>query len=261
MDFEIKKRGQVTIFIVVAILIVVAIILFFLLLRKPDVNSPKNLGPEAFIEDCVGDLIKDSISRIMINGGENKRTNLFSYKFEYMSMDWNYLCYQSDYYLGCYNVHPMLEDYIEEGIWNDTASDVQECFDSVKNDFENQGYDIGIRPDGGDTLYSVDLRPGYVYVNLSKEFYVSKDGVSQNFDDFSFRIISPAYDLMEIARRIVNSEARSCGFDYVNYMWLYPKYHIQRINYYPVKLYTITDRDSGDEFKFVVRGCVSSPGI
>lgn len=256
-----NKKGQVTIFIIVAILIVIAVVLFFLLLRKPDANTPKNLGPEAFIENCVGGLIKDSLNGIMINGGENKRSNLFSYKFEYMSIKWNYLCYQADYHLGCYNVHPMLENYVEEGIFNDTANDVQECFHSVKRDFESQGYDINVGPSGGDTIYNVDLRPGYVYVNLSKEFYVSKDGVVQNFDDFSFRIVSPIYDLLEIARKIVNNEAINCNFNHVDYMRLYPEYHIQRINYYPVKLYTITNRYSVDEFKFVVRGCVSSPGI
>ena len=46
----------------------------------------------------------------------------------------------------------------------DTRSDVQECFDSMRDDFESKGFDVS----GGATEYSIDLLPGSVEINLEK---------------------------------------------------------------------------------------------
>jgi len=252
-----NKKGQITIFIILAILIVITIIILFLLLRNPESDSPTSLGPQEFIESCVKDSVENSINIMMKNGGEI----IPSQTILYNGSNWNYLCFQADYYLSCYNLHPMLESYIEEGIFNDTANDVQECFDSVRRDFESGGYEVGVEPDSGDTIYKIDLLPGYVDVKLSKEFYVSKDDVSQNFDDFSFRIISPIYDLVQVARDIINSESEFCNFEYNGYMLLYPEYEISRIDYMDSKIYSIIDRKSKAQFKFAVRSCAFAPGI
>lgn len=252
-----NKKGQVTIFIIVAILIVIAVVLFFLLLKNPDANTPTSLGPQEFIESCVKDSVENSINIIMKNGGEITPSQIITYN----GSNWNYLCFQADYYLSCYNLHPMLEKQIENEIFDNTANDVQDCFNAVRNDFESQGYEVGIEQGQGDTIYKIDLLPGYVDIKLSKEFYVLKDGNSQNFDDFSFRIVSPIYDLVQVTRDVVNSETEFCNFEYNGYMLLYPQYDITRVDYMDSKIYSLTDRKSKAEFKFAVRSCAFAPGI
>ncbi|MCK5342111.1 MAG: hypothetical protein KAR20_01840, partial [Candidatus Heimdallarchaeota archaeon] len=84
---------------------------------------------------------------------------------------------------------------------------------------------------------------------------------SQNFEDFDTKILSPIYELIKIARDVVNSESQYCHFEYNGYMLLYPKYDIRRIDYQDSKIYRLIDRRSEMEFKFAVRSCAFAPGI
>jgi len=247
------KRGQVTIFIIVGIVIVVGIILAIILMGRVDNETPTSLGPKVFIDKCVEDAVEESVTKMLKNGGEVIPSQAIMYQGD----EWNYLCYQADYYQGCYNIHPMLELQIESEIVRDTSLAVQDCFDTMREDFEDRGYDVS----GGSTQYSVDLLPGYVQINLRKPVEVSRDGSSQNFEDFNTKVLSPLYDLVQIAREVVNSESQFCHFEYNGYMLLYPKYDIRRIDYSDSKIYRLIDRASGAEFRFAVRSCAFAPGI
>ncbi len=248
-----SRKGQVTIFIIVGIVIVVGIIASIIFMGQADIKTPADLGPKAFVDKCVRDVVEDSVNKMLRNGGEILPSQAIAYQGE----EWNYLCYQADFYQGCYNIHPMLEMQIEREIVTDTKDAVQGCFNTMREDFENRGFDVG----GGETVYSVDLLPGYVKINLVKNIDVSRDGASQNFKDFGTRVLSPIYDLVQVARDVVNSEAQFCHFEYNGYMLLYPKWDIRRIDYSDSKIYRLIDRRSGAEFRFAVRSCAFAPGI
>ena len=248
------KRGQVTLFIIVGILIVGGILLFFSLVKDgADVISPIDFGPRDFVVSCVEDVVEASIDRVMENGGEIVPSQSILYRDE----EWNYLCYQADYYQGCYNTHPMLELQIEREIERDTSVAVQGCFNLMRDDFEDRGVDVEL----GSTNYSVDLLPGFVRIGLNKDVDISSESGGQSFDDFGFNVQTPIYDLVRVSREIVNSESQFCYFEYNGYMLLYPKYDIRRIDYMDSKIYRVIDRWSGDEFKFAVRSCAFAPGI
>jgi len=247
------KKGQVTIFIIVGIVIVVGIIGSLLFMGGVDIETPFELGPQVFIDKCVRDVVEVSVEKILRNGGEIFPSRAIAYQGE----EWNYLCYQADYYQGCYNIHPMLEMQIEREIVTDTNRAVQDCFDTMREDFEDRGFDVS----GGATEYSVDLLPGYVEIDLVKKIDVSKGESAQSFEDFGARLLSPIYELVQIARDVVNSESQFCHFEYNGYMLLYPKYDIRRIDYSDSKIYRLIDRRSGLEFRFAVRSCAFAPGI
>ena len=248
-----NKNGQITIFIIVGIVIVVGIIGSIVFMGRVDVETPADLGPRVFIDKCVRDVVEDSVEKMLRNGGEILPSRAIAYQGE----EWNYLCYQADFYQGCYNIHPMLEKQIEEEIVRDTDDAVQSCFDRMREDFEDRGFDVG----GGPTEYSVNLLPGYVEINLVKKIDISREGSSQNFESFDTKVLSPIYELVQIARDVVNSESQFCHFEYNGYMLLYPKYDIRRIDYSDSKIYRLIDRISGAEFRFAVRSCAFAPGI
>ena len=248
-----NKKGQVTIFVIVGIVIVVGILGSIIFMGRVDVESPVDLGPQNFIDKCVRDVVESSVEKMLRNGGEILPSRAIAYQGE----EWNYLCYQADFYQGCYNIHPMLEMQIEREIVTDTSRGVQDCFDTMREDFENRGFDVG----GGATEYSINLLPGYVEINLAKKIDVSRDGATQSFKDFGARLLSPIYELVQIARDVVNSESQFCHFEYNGYMLLYPKYDIRRIDYSDSKMYRLIDRASGAEFRFAVRSCAFAPGI
>jgi hypothetical protein len=252
-----ERRGQVTIFIIVAVMMVLGIIIIFMFLQESDVNTPTSLGPQSFIESCAREIVKESLQEILKNGGEITPSKYILYDGD----KWNYLCYQADYNLPCYNLHPMLEQQIEKEIFQDTKDKIQNCFDTVREDFESQGYEVGVESDGGDTIYAIDLLPEYVAINLEKKFFVSKDQSSQHFENFDTKLSSSIYDLIEVSRNIVNSEAEFCYFEYSGYMLLYPQYDIRRIDYQDSKIYRVIDRKSKSEFKFATRSCAIAPGV
>jgi len=248
-----ENKGQVTIFIIVGVVIVVGILGSIIFMGQVDVETPADLGPQAFIDKCVRDVVEESAEKMLRNGGEILPTRAIAYQGE----EWNYLCYQADFYQGCYNIHPMLEMQIEREIVTDTEAAVQDCFDTMREDFENRGFDVG----GGPTEYLINLLPGYVEINLAKKVDVSRDGASQSFEDFGARVVSPIYELVQIARDVVNSESQFCNFEYNGYMLLYPKYDIRRIDYSDSKIYRLIDRASGAELRFAVRSCAFAPGV
>jgi hypothetical protein len=247
------KRGQVTIFIILGIVIVVGIVIVFILARGVDVESPTSLGPRDFVDKCVRDVVESSVEKILTNGGEIVPSHSLMYNGE----EWNYLCYQADYYLSCYNIHPMLENLVESEIRLDTMDEVQNCFNMMAIDFEDRGYDVS----GGAASYSIDLMPGEVDINLKKKIQITKGGALQSFENFDTSVLSSAYSLVRVAREIVNSEAQYCYFEYNGYMLLYPDYDIRRVDYDGSKMYNVINRRSGEDFKFAVRSCAFAPGI
>lgn len=250
---RLDKRGQVTIFIIVGIVIVVGILILFYLFRGPSILSPQITPPRDFIQNCMDESVRDSLDRVYRNGGEAD----ISFGVKYQGEDYNYLCYNAEDYLSCYNLHPLLEDQIESEIEDATKDDLQECFDKLRADLEAKRFEVS----GGATSYSIDLLPGSVEINIEKEVIISGRNSTQSFNEFNFRVVDPIYDLVKVARRIVNDEATNCRFDRSEYMLFYPDYEIVMASYDNNKFYTITDRTSGKEFKFAVRTCAIPAGI
>lgn len=247
------KRGQVTIFIILGIIIVAAIIGAIFFMGGSRVETPTDVNPNQIVEKCVKDVVEKSVWKMLANGGQR----FPSQKIAYQGKEYNYLCYQADFYQGCYNIHPMLESLIETEIREDTKAAVQDCFDTMREDFESRGFDVS----GGSANYSIDLLPGIVEINLRKKISLIHGESSQNFENFDTKILSPFYELVRIARDVVNSESQYCHFEYNGYMLLYPNYNIKRIDYRDSKIYILTDRRSSIEFRFAVRSCAFAPGI
>jgi hypothetical protein len=248
-----ETRGQVTIFIVFSIVVVLGILIIVFFSGKISIGSDSGGNPKDIVKKCIKDSVKTSVNKMLKNGGEI----LPSKEILYEGDEWNYLCYQADYYQSCYNIHPMLESQIEKEIVRDSKERVSECFTIMIKNFKDKGYDVS----DGALDYSVDLLPGYINIILSKRVEISREDGSQVFEDFSFDIISSLYDLIKVARDVVNSESQFCHFEYNGYMLLYPRFDIRRFDYVDSKMYRLIDRRSGDEFRFAVRSCAYAPGI
>lgn len=250
------KKGQVTLFIVLGLILVVTIVVMSLLLTsesEPESNTPEILGPRQFIEKCVADAIEETVDKILIGGGELNP----DFVVRYNKTNYTYLCYQADNYKSCYNLNPMLKSTATLELKKDTEDKVAKCFDIMEEDFKERNYDIS-----GDAMsYELELFPGEIRVELKKEMTISKDGASQSFENFNIRIYSQLYDLMRIAKEIVNGEAKTCYFEHNGYMLLYPDYKIKMKVFEDSKLYSVSNRNFNKEFKFAVRGCARPVGF
>lgn len=245
-----KKRGQITIFIIVGVVIIVSILAVVFLRGGLSSKTPGNLGPQKFIEGCVEDSVEDSLEKVIDGGGKISP----EFALQYQGEDYNYLCYREDPYLGCYNIYPSLEKRIEEEIENDTKAQVEECFELLVEDFSARGYSVNT----GEENYSIELLPGKIKINLKKEIDISKGDSAQSFKNFNGEVLSPIYEIVGLTRKIINDESQYCSFDYIYHMSLYPQDSIRKISYMGSKIYYILDRNSGKEFKFAVRGCTQN---
>lgn len=248
-----KKRGQVTIFIIVGVVIVAGLILGFLLFSWPSKESPSSQGSSNFIRSCVEDIVRDSAWKFLYGGGSLDPQK----SVMYLGKNYTFLCYQADNYLPCYNLYPGLGEKIESNMQEDTVESVEQCFEVFKQDSEDVGFYVEL----GTMKYSIDLLPGKIRINLQRDLTISREGSSQKFENFDTQVLSSLYELVNIARDIVNDESKFCTFEYVGYMLLYPDYDIRRINYDSNRIYKLISRKTSEEFKFAVRGCTYPPGI
>ncbi len=254
MGFEMKKKGQVMIFVVIAILIVVGILIYFLLRSGGDMQGDNAENPKQFIDSCVSNHLKDSIKKMHENGG---RVNPELFKM-YDGERYNYLCYTQNDYVTCINHYPQLKLIVEREIRKDILENVANCFDSLIEDLEAKGYSVNGNFNAADLR--IDISPGAVEAIMGSEIVMSKQD-TQRFDLFSSRVLSSSYEILIIAREIVNQESQYCNFEYNGFMLLYPNYEIKKIDYDDSKLYWIRDRKTGEEMRLAIRGCGFPEGL
>lgn len=248
-----EKNAQITIFVILAIVIVVGVIFALIFIGQTDISEQEIVSPERQLEKCIRDAVEPSINSVLENGG---MVDAIFYKM-YDGEKYNYLCYQSQWYLRCINQYPDLQRNIEAQIRNDAEARIENCFSSFGEEMERRGFEVSI----GLMDYSIALEPGRVLVNVDRVVEISNSESSERYESFSQSVVSPLYDLMDVAREIVNQEAEYCGFDYNSFMLLYPRYDIDRIEYDFSRIYRVTDRNSGLTFKFAVRSCAYKLGI
>lgn len=246
-----SKSGQVTIFVILALVIVAGVVAFFVLTGKIGFSNEAVENPSMFIEKCVGDSLENSVQEVLLNGGRIFPEN---YKL-YQGEKYNYLCYQQNFYLPCTNTHPMLVSISGAEIKENVREKFVGCFDELKNELEDSGYEINF-DEISDDDWKVEILPKKVSVVVEKKIEISSEDSSFVLKDFSVDVISPLYEFENIAREIVNQESQYCNFEYNGFMLLYPEYNLKRILYDDSRIYKITERSSGLDFKFAVRGCV-----
>ena len=247
------KKAQVAIFIIIAILIVVSVIIALWFFGRNTAELPKSLNPDQFIDKCVRDAVEPSVEAVLAGGG---RVEPDFYK-QYNGDPYNYLCYQKNYYLACINHYPQLKAIVEEEIRADSDQRVRDCFNSLKQELESKGFSVVEE----ELEYNIKLVPKIVKININKKFNIFRGETAQSFESFNAELMSPLYELVMVARDIVNQESQYCNFEYNGFMLLYPEFDIKRISYEEELIYKIMERRSGKVFRFAIRGCAFPPGF
>jgi len=248
-----SKKGQVAIFIVVAIVLVATVLLIFLFWKEPNIDRPSPLSPATYIDSCVKESAKKAIPILSENGGSIEPKSSISYSGQKFA----YLCYNANYYDSCVNQQPMLIEHIEQSVTDYIEPEVKDCFSRLKAELEGKGYEVSI----GQLKIETTLEPNRMVITSKRKMTISGEEETQNFDEFETRFTTPLYDLSEIATEIVNQEAAYCDFDTLSFMLMHPEYDVRKKVIEDSNLYTLKILETGEEFKFAVRGCVMPPGI
>ncbi len=257
-----KKRGQVTIFIILGLVVLgmIGILLFYL---KDTINPSIKISPEEnpsyYLKSCVEEKVKATLLKISEQGGyiENPLHLEFQFTGE-EKVNISYLCYQQNYYLPCINQEPVFITHLKKEIKSEIAEEVRECFDLLAKDLDSKGYTV----DALFENFEIKLYPKTVEIDTISRLTATKADSTKTITDINFLVSSRFYDLAVVVQEIVSQEARFCNFEQLGYMMIYPQYDIDKFRTgNSDTIYTVKYKESGERFRFAVRSCVIPAGF
>jgi len=249
-----SKRSQVAVFVIVAILIVIAGILVYLF--YPQITSflnPQEENPQLFIKNCIEDEIKNNVELVSSQGGSISPEHYMLYSNDKIE----YLCYTEEYYATCVVQQPLLKEHIESEIARGINSKSEECFSSLRESYEKQGYGVNLGPKN----ISVELLPKRIVTTFDRTLTLTKDG-SDRYDSFVVVLNNNLYELVSIADSIIGWETRYGDAETTIYMNYYHDLKVEKKKQSDgTTIYILTDRNNEDNnFQFASRSVAWPPG-
>ena len=241
-----KKKGQVTIFIILGILLVAAVFIFFIWVRPTlDIDDGYIEG----FEGCVSDAAKQSIEKI------EKTAGFLDDEFSYSYMGYRvpYLCYTNLFYSTCTVQKPFLKQHFEESLTKDLREDINLCYSNSLSDLKAKGHEVT----SGNPTYSVVLDPGVLRIEIDAPTTVGQS----RFKRFNVQMPSPTYEMIGLATTLVQFESVYGDSEISSLMILYPDYIIDKLKQGDgTTLYFIIHKGFGNELRFASRSLVFPPG-
>ena len=233
------KKGQVTVFVIVAIIIVSAILVFFLWVQPTYFSE---LGGGLNFEGCVEDVVEQAVDELGPKAGFVSPGFVYPYDGE----QFTYLCYTSEYYETCTVQVPFLKNVFDEQMEVLIRDKIDVCYDNSVDDLKSRGYDVV----GGVVSYDVLIEHGVVRIEIDAPTSVG----SQSFARFNIMVNSPIYEMVMIATSILQYEATLGDSDVSSLMLYYPDYVISKLKRSDgTTVYVLEHKILGNKFQFASR--------
>jgi hypothetical protein len=239
---EMTKRGQITIFIILALLIVAGILVYFLWVKPTYVASGGSLN----IENCMSAAVKDALPTLEKQAGYNQPP---AFSYMYMSQKIPYLCYTNLYLQPCINQKPFLKQHFEEEITIAVKDKIYQCYEDSLNDLRSKGYEVI----GDSKELNISIEPNQIIVQLKAPVTLSRES-SSRFTQFKSSVVSPLYDDLMIATSIVQFESKYGDSDVNTIMFMYPNLVINKLRQSDgTTIYIIQDKTDNNKLQFATR--------
>ncbi len=254
-----KKRGQVTMFIIVGVVIVAFVIIFLFLRKGVELDIPGGSGGvldvDEYTEKCIRDYTEEAIKMILAQGGvlQPKNYKLFGNK------NIEYICYNIGYYEPCIQQHPVLLREIEIQLEQHLVGRMDECLNEMKFEYEERNAEVVF---GNEKNVDVNLLEDKIEINYERKITITKDLETRDYDGIEYELQNPLFNLARIALEISSQEAKYCYFEYNGYNIYYPRFKISMSSVSDqTRIYSILDNDSGNEMFVAVRSCAIPSGF
>jgi hypothetical protein len=251
----INKKGQVTIFIIIAIIIVAAALLIYSFYPQIKTSlSTQQQNPPSFIQSCIENDIRNAVTATSSQGGSITPENFVLYNDSKVE----FLCYTGEYYRPCLVQQPMLKQHIESEIKNQIEKNVDACFNSMKSSYVKQGYNVDLKTG----TKKVELLPNRIVSTFNYSLTLTKGGDTQKYNSFVVLLDNNLYELVAIANSIIDWETTYGDAETTTYMTYYHDLKVEKkLLSEGKKVYILTDRNTGNKFQFATRGQVWPAGI
>lgn len=264
------KKGQVTIFIIIAIIIVATVLLYLILREKRQPEPPGGIeeNPRAFLEVCLEESVYDSVAILEMNGGfidpigaGARYIRDFKFEDEPNRVNITYLCYTSSNNDPCIRQGGILRPSMEWEIKNYISGDVDNCIANLENSLTEKGYVVRNRYTPGD--FEVEILRNRIKLKVNMELSISRADETKTEKEIEFGYNSPLYEIVRAAESIINGEIINRNFNIASYVFRYPSLLINRtVTLAPdlSSIYTLKLKYSQDMFRFATRSWVTGPG-
>ena len=249
-----QRRGQVTIFIIVAIVIVALALLVYLLF--PQITTGLGLGsqnPSEFLQNCMEEDLELVIETLSLQGGSVSPEHYVVYGGDKVE----YLCYTGENYKTCVMQKPLLQNSIEKEIVREVRPQIDACIQDLKKSYEKKGYTVQIK--SGEV--TAELIPKRIVLSFGESITLQKTD-AETFKNLHVALKNNLYELVSIATSILNWEARYGDSETTMYMNYYHDLKVEKKKLGDgTTVYILTDRNTGNNFKFASRSLAWPPGI
>jgi len=252
------KRGQLTIFIILAILIIaLALLIYFLYPKLKGGGSTETDNPYSYIQTCMKEKIENTIETVSLQGGNylaDAEGGFYFYRGEYV----RFLCYSNEDFQPCINQEPFLTEHIESEILNGINSEAENCFNSLAGNYEKRGYEVDLKK--GNT--EIQILPDRISTQFNYELNLIKGSETQNYKNFEIKLNSNLYNILEVVKNIIIWEINVGDSIPEAYMNDNPYLKVEKKRKEnEIKLYILTDRNTGEVFRFASRSFAAPIGF
>ena len=208
-----RKRGQVTVFVILGILIVVILAFVFYLYgerlsiqTKEDVKfDTSTIEPlKDYVQDCIDSNGLEAVELIGNQGGE---INPGFYQ------NWNcvspgncdkvsYACFTTEY-SQCYNKKPFMKEFVENELETYLRNRVNLCINL--DEIRSSGYNV----EAGEFKLDVSIQDYSTVINVNYPLTITKGDSILKQDKFSKQFDVPLGRLITVAQDVVNLEINS----------------------------------------------------
>lgn len=250
------KKGQLTIFIIVGVIIALSVVFVIYLTSRPSSERDPSKDPQGYIEDCMKGLIDNAQTKLLPQAGYRLPANYILYNGTKVP----YLCYTSQNEKLCTIFEPMLRNKMQDELKLETQTDVQKCFDKLRETYKNFDYKEG------PMNYSVQIFAGTLVAHVDKNVKITRDESTQELTQFEYKESSPIFDFIVLANDILTKETtcdcgqESCRADVLALSKMNTRYELSLfVTGKNEKVYSIQDTITPNKYMFSVRNCVRLP--
>lgn len=198
-----NKRGQVTLFIIIAILIVaVGIAGYFIYQNYQKVKQERmaeEIAPiKAYVEDCLRKTTIDALEFVGLQGG-------------YYVIKGPFIIYQTSalpLYLENGRKNVPTKEIVEQEISDYIINEIKNCVNNFTA-YEERGFEVS---EGNLAIYTA-LESSKVTVKMEYFLTITTPTVRTTIKDFDFQIKTNIYDLYNVAGEFVEGEIGAKGPD------------------------------------------------
>jgi hypothetical protein len=247
------KKGQTTIFVILAIIVVVGAFLvynFFPQIKSTFEGVDEN--PQSYIRTCLEDDFYEQVNLISLQGGNLWPTNYYIFN----NSNINYLCYTSEYYKNCVVQVPFLKETMEEQLVKAMKEKISSCFNQLDEDYSEKGNKLNIQ--AGEAF--VEFLPDHTKLTINNKVTVTKED-TKTYEEFTILLNNNLYEVIGVARSIIEHESVIGQAETTDFMSLYRNLKVEKLKQTDgTKIYVITDKKTQDKFQLASRSQVFPPG-